>query len=284
MDPQELDATKVRQRLERERRARREAETIAERVTADLYASKQELQSVNLELHATNELLESMNATMRDFVAVASHDLRGPLTSILGFTELLMNRGASLNDEQKSEFLSTIYRQGEHLGRLIDDLLTVSKIEAGALDVHPDVVGVHGALEEAICDQRGGGRVALAVPDDLAVFVDREHLNRIVVNLISNAFKYGSPPVEVEAHGSAEGAEIRVSDDGPGVPEDFRGRLFERFARADDKATRAQKGTGLGLSIVQGLAQANGGDVWYEPRQPHGSCFAVRLPAARASS
>jgi signal transduction histidine kinase len=275
------DLERLKKRYGREQRARQEAEAIAERVTAELYASAQELARLNVELKHTNDQLQAVNQAMRDFVAIASHDLRSPLTSILGFSELLMRRSESLRDEQKSEFLNAIHRQGEHLNRLVEDLLTVSKIEAGALDVHCKVVELAEALHEAIADFRDrAAGVTVLVPPHLTVVVDPDHLSRIVTNFVSNALKYGEPPVEIVASDANDRVEIRVRDNGPGIPDDFVPRLFGRFARADNAATRAEKGTGLGLSIVQGLAQANGGDTWYEPNTPHGSVFAVRLPKA----
>lgn len=274
---------KIRRRLERERSARREAEAIAERVTRELYASAQELERVNAELHRTNDDLQKANQTMRDFVAVASHDLRAPLTSVIGYTSLMVHQWGNLTEEQKIDFLSRIRGQGEHLNRLVEDLLTVSKIEAEALDVHREVILLREALSQAIGDfAERAAAIRVSAPPELAVVADPEHLRRILENFLTNALKYGAPPVEVEAQETGESVEIRVRDSGDGVPEDFIPRLFGRFARADTPATRANGGTGLGLSIVQGLAQANGGDTWYEPNSPSGACFALRLPKSAA--
>lgn len=276
-------AERLERRLDREKHARREAESIAERVTAELYASMQELARLNSALTSTNSELQTVNQSMRDFVAIASHDLRTPLTAILGFSSMLKDRWEQIDEGTRAEMLATIERQGLHLNRMVEDLLTISKIEAGALDVHSQVVELRSALEGAIADfaQTAHG-VKVFVPRNLSAVVDPDHLQRILVNFITNAFKYGEPPVEVVASEAGEWVEIRVSDCGAGVSEDFRARLFGRFARADTEATRREKGTGLGLSIVQGLAQANGGDTWFEPVDPHGSCFAIRLPKAVA--
>jgi signal transduction histidine kinase len=270
------NANILKRRLERERSARQQSEAIAERVTAELYQT-------TLALKRTNEELQAVNQSMRDFVAIASHDFRSPLTSILGFSGMLLSRWDTLGDEQRVEYIDVIKRQGEHLKRLVDDLLTVSTIEAGALDVHQEVVTLHDALRRAIDDfAQTAAQVELVAPDGLAVMVDPNHLNRILMNFVTNAVKYGEPPVEVKAVDCGDCVEIRVCDHGEGVPEAFVPRLFARFARADTEATRDQKGTGLGLSIVQGLARANGGETWYEPNSPHGSCFAVRLPKPAA--
>lgn len=276
-----LDVDRLQRRLTREHRARQEAEAIAERVTADLYATSGQLEHANVELRRTNDELQAVNQTMRDFVAVASHDLRSPLTAILGFATALSQFWGQFEDAQKLDFIGSIQRQGENLSTIIEDLLTVSKIEAGALEVHPEVV----RLGESIADATEtfparAADIDVSSPPDLAAVVDPEHLRRILVNFVGNALKYGVAPVAVEARGHDAWVEIRVRDCGSGVPEEFRPRLFGRFARSDAAKASGVTGTGLGLSIVQGLARANGGDVWYEPNVPHGSVFGVRLPVA----
>jgi signal transduction histidine kinase len=266
-------------RLERERKARREAEAIAERVTGELYATSEERMRLNEELARANNELQATNQAMRDFVAVASHDLRSPLTSILGFTSTLTQRWVEFSDERRLEFLEVIERRSQHLARMVEDLLTISKIEAGHLDVHRDVVRLRDAFETAARDFAEQSDVIEIEPaDDVRVAADPDHLQRILVNFIGNAFKYGTPPVNLCGSASGEWVEIRIRDHGEGVPVEFVPRLFGKFARAE--ATSSKPGTGLGLSIVRGLAQANGGDTWYEPMMPHGSCFALRLPTA----
>jgi signal transduction histidine kinase len=259
-------------RLERERKARREAEAIAERVTGELYSALGDLEKVNRDLEAANE-------SIREFVAVATHDIRGPLSVILGTAELLRTEGGRLTEEQKQAFLDTVTERGHMLNRLVEDLLTVSKLELGAVEAHIADVSVRLALDRIVHDLRDGAiRIRMAASDDLKVRADPDHLERILVNYITNARKYGEPPVEVVVDDVGEFAEVRVHDRGPGVPDEFVHRLFTKFARADDARSRQQAGTGLGLSIVRGLAIANGGEAWYEPNVPQGSCFGVRLP------
>ena len=277
------DLERLQRRLKREHQARQDAEAIAERVTADLYATSRQLEHVNEELLRTNDEVQAANQTMRDFVAVASHDLRSPLTAILGFATALSQFWGQFDDAQKLDFIASIQRQGENLAHIIEDLLTVSKIEAGALEVHPEVVRLRESIAAATeTFQARLAEIEITAPPDLAALVDRDHLRRILVNFVGNALKYGVAPVAVEARGHDEWVEIRVRDCGSGVPEEFRPRLFGRFARSDAAKASSVAGTGLGLSIVRGLARANGGDVWYEPNVPHGSLFGVRLPAAAA--
>lgn len=260
------DATpaELLKRLERARRAQHEAEAVAEKVTSDLYAAVQEL--------------KALNQTLRDFVSIASHDLQTPVTAIVGFTTLLKDRWDTLGDHDRREFLSAIDRNAGQLTRLVVDLLTVSRIEAGAVDTHAEAVAVRRVTELAMLDfAERAAETRVAIDDGIIVVADPSHIQRILTNYLTNAFKYGRPPVHVAATTIDGWVEIRVCDNGDGVPEDFVPRLFSKFARAN--AARSERGSGLGLSIVRGLAQANGGDAWYEPNRPAGSCFGVRLPA-----
>jgi signal transduction histidine kinase len=217
--------------------------------------------------------------TMRDFVAIASHDLRTPTAVVTGYASLLQTRWSEISDKQKQDMVDAIGRQATHLARLIEDLLTVSQIEADAVHAVPHDVDLHAAVAELIGDLGPDyAAVALDVEPGLRAYVDPQHLTRILTNYVKNALVYGAPPVAVRARARDGRADILVADSGPGVPPEFRPRLFEKFARADRKTSKATQGTGLGLSIVRGLARAAGGDAWYEPNAPTGSVFGVRLP------
>jgi len=262
---------RLRTRLDREHRARLEAESIAERVTAQLYAA-------NLQVERANAVLEAANQSLRDFVAVASHDLRGPLATVMGFAATLTESWDRISEEDKREFMGAISRQAHHLNRIVEDLLTVSGLEAGVTEARIEEICLAGVLEQVAMEfGERSPDIEVSCSSELTVLADPDHLHRILDNYISNAFKYGEPPVEARAHDAGGWAEVHVCDHGDGVPAEFVPRLFGKFARADDASRRA-KGTGLGLSIVRGLAVVNGGDAWYEQNRPHGSCFAVRLP------
>jgi signal transduction histidine kinase len=251
----------VQRRLDRERAARREAENIAERVTAEFYR--------------VNSELEMLNESLREFIAVTAHDLRGPLTVMLGMTSTLSKRWADLGEDRRTDFLATIERQGRRLARLIDDLLTASKIEAGALEIVAEVVPMREAFTDLMGDFDDRSDEVKWTTEDVHALVDRDHLQRILTNYVRNALTYGGPPVEVHTRDTGSWVEILVRDGGQGVPDELVPKLFGKFVRG---ATSHEKGgTGLGLSIVRGLAHANGGETWYERNQPNGSCFGVRL-------
>ena len=231
----------------------------------------EELARANLELHAVNQ-------AMRDFVAVASHDLRSPITSILGFATTLNKRWDETLEKDKIEYLGIIERQTRQLSRLVDDLLTISEVEAGAININKVETRVDDAIARGIEFYSHVADIEVSVAPGLTVIADPGHVHRIIANLVGNATRYGKPPVRVAAGPANGSAEIRVSDSGEGVPDEFAPRLFEKFARADTEATRQEKGSGLGLSIVRGLAEANDGEVWYQQAEPHGACFGVRFP------
>lgn len=222
------------------------------------------------------EVSHAMDA-MREFVATASHDLRTPLTSVMGFSRMMLELGDRLPPDKGREVLEAISRGATQASRLVDDLLTLSQIQAEVLPTNPKDLSLLVAVREAIV--RSAVEAQDHVADDVVVRADPNHLERILINFLTNAMRYGAPPIVVDAHVQDGVVDIAVRDRGPGVPDAFRPRLFTRFARAD---TSRADGTGLGLSIVQGLARANGGDTYYEATS-EGPTFGVRLPAGSAS-
>lgn len=248
------------------------ASTIARDVGTQKEAERM-LALANAELQRADELKSH-------FLAMASHELRTPLTAIAGFTSTLLDLGDQITDEQQREFLGIIGRQTSRLQRLVDDLLTLSSIESGALQAHPEPVELSLTLKRVVRELGAPHVTTSCVPEHVTARADPDHLQQILVNYVGNAIKYGSPPIEVRARAVDGAVVIRVSDHGEGVPDPFVPKLFERFQRGPGRA--GAEGTGLGLSIVRGLAQAQGGDAWYEPNQPHGACFCVRLPSAAA--
>ena len=274
---------RLEKRLARERHARAEAEAIAERVTAELYSTVQQLKAVNEQLDLANRDLQAANQTMKDFVAIASHDLRGPVSAILGFASTMLQQWDSFEETEKKDYLTIIERRGRYLTRMLDSLLTVSRIESGAIEVHRETIDIPAAIGEVLEEFNDrAGQIEVQSPGTLKCVADPDHLHRILVNYISNAFKYGAPPVEIVAKDNGDWVELAVRDRGNGIPQEFAPRLFHKFARAETDATRTEKGSGLGLSIVSGLAEANNGEAWYESNRPTGSTFGVRLPKEEA--
>ncbi|HEU4480925.1 MAG TPA: PAS domain S-box protein, partial [Actinomycetota bacterium] len=203
--------------------------------------------------------LEASNRSMRDFVAMAAHDLRTPISVIEGLAMVLSERLEGPRGDELRNHLTVIQRQARNLSRLVNDLLIASRLEAGAVHAERVVFDVEPLMEEVIADfleEFEGASPALSVDGGATVFADRDHVRRILVNLLSNAKRYGSPPYAVRVRRTGDWVELLVADRGQGVAPDFAPRLFDRFAREGASHDRSGGGTGLGLTIVRGLARA----------------------------
>jgi len=230
------------------------------------------------------EQLQELDRLKNRFVAMASHELRTPLASITGFASTLRHRWNDIAEEDRRSFLAIIDDQGQRLARLVDDLLVLSRIESGSLDARPEPVVLDRAITLVLLElDAHAPSVVNDVPPDLHVVADRDHLEQMLLNYVSNALKYGAAPISVESRLVDSFVEVIVRDCGEGVPDDVEPILFEEFARAQGHMEARIGGTGLGLSIVRGLARAQGGEAWYEPNEPRGAAFCLRLPALPAT-
>jgi GAF domain-containing protein len=207
-----------------------------------------------------------------NFVAIASHELRTPATSVYGVFATLVERGATLSEETRQQLLEVGYEQAIRLRRLLEELLDLSRLDSHAIAVDPRPIVLRRALAHIIEQADVGVEITIDVPDDLAVVVDPLVLDRVVSNLVINAARYGAPPILVEAEQHDRRLRIAVEDAGPGVTEEVQPRLFERFARGSSAT-----GSGLGLAIARSYARAHGGDLIYAPG-PRGARFELLLP------
>jgi signal transduction histidine kinase len=221
-----------------------------------LVAERVALAIERAQVHDELLLLDELRA---NFVAIASHELRTPATSVYGAIVTLDERGDSLPPETREELLRIAREQGERLTRLLEQLLDLSLLDARRIRVEPKPVALR-ALLEKIASEAVPKRTPLRlnVPDDLAAVADPMALDRILSNLLVNAVRHGEPPIELNAEQRDSHLRISVRDHGDGVPADLRLRLFERFERAS-----AAQGSGLGLTIARAYAQAHGGDLVY---------------------
>lgn len=229
--------------------------------------------------------LKRLERNREEFVANVSHELRTPLSLIKGYTETLLD-GAKDDPAVAVKFLQTIDRNAERLKLLIEDLLTISELESGRMRLQLQPVSLPvfvGKLVEDFQPRASSRNVRFVneVPE-LVVSADPNRLGQVFSNLVDNAIKYGRPEgtVTLRARQAEEGMiELCVADDGPGIPEEARERVFERFYRLDKARSREQGGTGLGLSIVKHIVQNHGGRVWVESEPGKGSRFYFSLPA-----
>jgi two-component system phosphate regulon sensor histidine kinase PhoR len=234
-------------------------------------------------LHDVTEV-RRLERVRRDFVANVSHELRTPVSVISANAEALL-AGALHDRERGPMFVDGVHRNAERLGRLINDLLDLSRIEAGQYAQKPRAMSVGDALRSALEAQRARAdersvEVRIDAPGDLCVRADPTGLAQILQNLLDNAIKYASTSIVLRARDCGDEVRIEVEDDGPGIEPHHRSRVFERFYRVDPGRSRELGGTGLGLSIVKHLVEAMDGSVGVEPAAERGSLFWVVLPRA----
>jgi K+-sensing histidine kinase KdpD len=241
------------------------------------------------EARATGEKMAELARLKTDFVSVVSHELRSPLTSIIGSLTTLQRPELAPENNNARELIAMAAKQANRLRTLIEDLLVVSRLEVSAMPTRPESLAAHTFVDEIVEGIPGTERrVRVAVADDLIrIEADPDHLSRILTNLVDNALKHaGDAPIEVTARSVEDETWLAVVDHGPGIPYELREHVFDRFTQVQHHETRSRGGSGLGLSIVRGLAEAMRGRVWYEPTVGGGATFTVAIPAggSRATS
>jgi len=230
--------------------------------------------------------LKQLENTRREFVANVSHELRTPLSLIKGFVETLLE-GAKDDPQLCVRFLHTIEKHTDRLTFLIEDLLTISRLESGQAAMNFQTVSLREAVDRVVEDlaaRSADKRVRLQneVPATVTAQADSDRLEQVLYNLVENALKYGRDEGEVSIGAkrfSETKVEVWVRDNGPGIPPEAHSRVFERFYRVDRARSRETGGTGLGLAIVKHIVQAHGGEVWLESVVGSGSTFHFTLPA-----
>jgi PAS domain S-box-containing protein len=231
----------------------------------------------HLQLAERNHELEAANQLKTDLIGMLGHEINNPLAMILGYVDLAMTEDDVPGPVQ--ELIANIHRSAKRLDTIVHEVLALVSIDAGRLTALPRPIRVADHIAAALAATATTG-VTVSCPHDLVAEMQPGHFDHILTNLISNAAKYAGGATAIVAAPAGEAqVTVEVYDEGPGVPADFRSRLFDRFARADRTAGTVS-GTGLGLYIVRELARANGGDVRYRPAPDRGSIFILTLPLA----
>jgi signal transduction histidine kinase len=234
------------------------------------------------ELEVRLETEQELGKARDEFVANASHELRTPLTSIFGMAHLLEEDEAVRTSPAALEMLGLVISEAHDLNRMVDDLLTTARLDAGALHYQFEALPVVPEVIDEVVEPLRRAGITVEV-DCLPALVrsDRLRLRQVVRNLLSNAGKYGGPHIRLLGAEVEGWYEIRVEDDGEGIPPELEARLFQRFLHQGDMPM-VLGSVGLGLSIVRALAEGMGGAVWYERRRGW-TCFVVRVPLAVAA-
>jgi PAS domain S-box-containing protein len=223
-----------------------------------------------------------LEAEKNEFLTLVTFDLRQPLTTVLGLGATLESHADELDADRIKRMGGSIRRHAERIARLADDLYDLSRLEAHALLLSSRPVDLAEAVEDALVSVDDPAAVIVDIAAGILVQADPRRLEQVVANLVDNALQHGAKPVRVEvAATSATSVQFAVVDHGSGVPESQVPTLFARVASLSRRNRDRSRGTGLGLSLVQGLVQAMGGQVGYEPGAQGGARFLVSLPTAR---
>jgi two-component system sensor histidine kinase KdpD len=229
--------------------------------------------------------LAELDERRREFLAVVTHDLKSPLTSILGYVRMLLDAEGGGDPEQLRQFASIIERQGKRMLEMIEQLVVATGVNEGAPVLSREPVDVKSIVDQqvdAFGAMLGERTFRIEVPEELPlVYGDPSAVEHIVGNLLDNAVKYSPDGTEIEIHVEADDNELFVSvaDRGPGIPEPLLRSVFERYHRGEGRAEAGS--VGLGLFIVRSLTQGHGGRVWAESREGGGARITFTLPLRR---
>jgi PAS domain S-box-containing protein len=231
---------------------------------------------------SSDRLIEELKS---GFVSTVSHELRAPLTSIYGFAETLLRDDVSFADEERRTFLGYIASEAQRLTGIVDALLSVARLEAGDLQVHLAPTDLRDVVTDVVSSAQrevvNGRRFVIDVPEEpLDASADREKVRQILANLVDNAVKFSpqGATVTVAARRTDDAVQVRVADEGAGVPAGEQERIFRKFYRADAAGPATGGGTGVGLFIARGLASAMGGRLWIDSETGRGASFVFELP------
>jgi PAS domain S-box-containing protein len=247
------------------------------------------LAETNRALEARNAEVERANRLKSEFLASMSHELRTPLHTIIGFSELLSEQLEGSLNEKQQRFIDHIHRDSLHLLELINDVLDLSKIEAGRLELRREAFDIAGAIEEVLQSVRRQAEtkslsIETHVAADAAILADKVRFKQILLNLLSNAVKFTPDrgTIGVEARISQGCFEISVRDTGVGIPAEEHQTVFDKFYQVGNTTKGVREGTGLGLAITRHLVAEHGGRIWVESEVGKGSRFTFTIPIETA--
>ncbi len=254
----------------------------------ELRLAARQMAKADEELLRLNHELEVTSRNKSEFLASMSHELRTPLNGILGASELLgQGLFGALNPKQ-AEYVEDIHASGQHLLRLIEDVLDLARIEAGHTELHREPIDAAAlmrgcaAIVRGLADSKSQRLEVLPPEQDLTLQVDERRIAQVVCNLLSNALKFTPESGQVVLRAAQHGDEIvfTVEDEGAGIAPEHRTRIFEQFFRVPSD----QEGTGLGLALSKQLVELHGGRIWVEGREPNGCRFHFALPLVMTSN
>ncbi len=227
---------------------------------------------------------ERANDLKLKFLGMISHELRTPLTSIKGFATTLLAEDVTWPADKQREFLETINEESDKLHDLIEQLLDLSRIEAGILRIAPAKMSLNDLFDSILAQLKTlstDHKLKLTVPTDLPpILGDEQRIAQVITNLVSNAVKFSPAEtlITIEAHQTGQMVQVDVADQGPGVPLKYKARVFEAFRQLDDGTGSQAKGAGLGLAICKGLIEAHRGQIWIQNQPDTGTVVSFTIP------
>ncbi len=247
-----------------------------------------ELKEVESKLVKSQESLQILNKSKDRFISIISHDLRAPFTSILGFAEILLNE-TDLTDADRQEYLTYIYDSSLHQLQLVNYLLDYSRLQTGRIKVEPQRINAKYLVNNCISSLTGNVirkniTIRVNVPEDINIKADERLITQALTNLLSNAIKFTNEgkSIEITVGMFKEGfIEFVVKDEGIGIPENCKEKLFQFDQKYTTEGTKGEKGTGLGLMLVKEIIDKHGGTIWFYSEQNEGSEFHFTVPKAR---
>jgi signal transduction histidine kinase len=228
----------------------------------------------------TAERLKELDEMRSDFISMVSHELRSPMTVVAGIADILAKRRHKLSDERQNELIGTLGREARRLTRLVSEVLDLEAIDQGQMELHPSDTDLAALGTESIADAGEADRTKLIVePGNTVVFGDYDKIKQVMLNLISNAAKFSGDvsPITVSIAPSKDTVTISVADEGPGIPDDYQSRLFQRFSRVQATGQR-KPGSGLGLYLARIIVEAHRGSIWCDSVLDVGTTFSFQLP------
>ncbi len=269
-------------------------ETRVRERTAELRATNEELHAKQKELELANMELSEANRIKSQFLANVSHELRTPLNSILGFSELLGEKAFGELNEKQAQYVEYIHSSGEHLLRLINNIIDLSKIDADKMEILPEVFPITEALGEVLgivrplAHEKNVTIETMTVAASPKIRADKAKFKKIMLNILSNAIKFNKPGGMVEiswsmseetrGRGFMRFVTFSIRDTGIGIKDSDKKRLFRSFEQVDSSFNREYEGSGLGLVLTKRLTELHGGSIWFESEEGKGSTFYIRLP------
>lgn len=260
--------------------------TAAIQKNMELEKAYRKLNLIHEDLERKTAQLEELNNQKNQFLGMAAHDLRNPLALIQGYSQLLLEKFHNTEDEKTVQMLETIKRSSSTMFALINDLLDVSVIESGVVNLHLDHYHLNNIVDEILplvsklASDKNISLTVKCIPETIDIYCDRIKMEQILSNLITNAIKFSNPGTNIEISLGKTDTEIliAVKDQGVGIPSGEIEKIFTPFAKSSNKTTAGEPSTGLGLAIVNKVVQAHKGKIWVESEMGKGSTFYVSFP------